>query len=153
MTRINAAIKPESLCDQHLRAEYRELGRVSTQLERALAAGRRLRIPSSFTLGEGHQTFFVDKGLYLERRFDHIVREMSRRNMRTTYTSLRIDPWIKKPDYFNEWDDSPAFQAMAERISFAIDRMVREPTYAGKKIDRLTAKAAILENKPLSLYP
>jgi deoxyribonuclease (pyrimidine dimer) len=151
MTRINAAIRPEALCDQHLVAEYRELGRVSGQLSKAQERGRSLRVPERFTLGRGHQTFFTDKGLYLERRFSSIVGEMLRRGMSPTYTELRKEPWLRQPELFRDWDDAEAFGPMLERVSSAVDRMAGEPRFAGKKIPRELAKRALSENKPLSL--
>ena len=69
MTRINLGIHPEELCDQHLRAEYRELPRIYTMVRKTIEAGSPLNIPPTFRLGEGHMLFFADRGIWLRRRW------------------------------------------------------------------------------------
>lgn len=54
MTRINL-VEPRYLTDEHLLAEYRELPRVFTYVDRHGIAEDR---PESYKLGKGHVKFF-----------------------------------------------------------------------------------------------
>ena len=81
MTRINL-INPEELTDQHLIAEYREITMVPAALKRTInsKSGFNLeQIPKKFTLNKGHVKFFYDKGLYLNKRYHKLVKEMKKR--------------------------------------------------------------------------
>jgi hypothetical protein len=91
MTRINSAIKPFSLCDQHLLAEYRELPRLSNLAIKATAKPD-LIIPDSFRLGSGHIKFFLDKGAFLYMRFLDICLELNRRGFKLAFTEYRLHP-------------------------------------------------------------
>ena len=81
MTRINV-IPPHRLLDEHLRAEYRELPRVSN-LARALPKGS---APSRYVLGAGPCKFFYDKTGYLSRRKGEIIVEAQRRGFAIQFT-------------------------------------------------------------------
>jgi len=73
MTRINVGIKPEELCDKHLVAEYREIGRISKLLENRLKSNKGFDdIPPTFRLNKGHMKFFLDKGCFVHKRFDSL---------------------------------------------------------------------------------
>lgn len=75
-------IDPSLLTDQHLIAEKRELRMIPPLLEKKLKKGIEhvlLSIPSSFVLGKGHMSFWLNKGLYLEKRFISLHEEMKRR--------------------------------------------------------------------------
>lgn len=69
--------------DQHLFAEFRELKMVPRSLARSLISrglsGVLSIIPPEFVLGAGHVTFFYDKGLYLQKRYKQICRELDKR--------------------------------------------------------------------------
>ncbi|MBR5728859.1 MAG: hypothetical protein IKX61_01440 [Prevotella sp.] len=69
MTRINSAIHPHCLTDEHLLAEHREIKRLPYCLRRALLSGSFGRIPPMFTLGRGHVTFFLDKMEFARKRY------------------------------------------------------------------------------------
>lgn len=92
MTRINL-IDPSVLSDKHLIAEYHELPRIFTLVEKASVAGRTpddYHIPSQYVLGKGHVTFFYDKLNFLLERFLLINSEMERRNFDTRASFDRI---------------------------------------------------------------
>lgn len=85
MTRINC-IPPKLLSDSWLLAEYRELPRISA-LARIVDDA-----PKEYVLGTGHVKFFYDKGLYLEKRFESIVRELYERDFNISFTEYRPHP-------------------------------------------------------------
>lgn len=71
MTRINC-VDVESLTDQHLFAEFRELPRI-------FGVARFLKpheAVSTYRMGTGHMLFFYDRTLYLANRHKAIVREL-----------------------------------------------------------------------------
>lgn len=69
MTRINSAINPRCLTDEHLLAEHREIKRLPYCLHQAVRSGSIGRIPAKFTLGRGHVLFFLDKLEFARRRY------------------------------------------------------------------------------------
>lgn len=94
MTRINSAIAPANLLDQHLLAEYRELPRVSALAAKwhARPPAKRSPIPAKFSLGQGHVLFFLDKGGFLRKRFYSIVAELQCRGFALNFTTYRDHP-------------------------------------------------------------
>ena len=69
MTRINSAIDPKNLTDQHLIAELRELPRIFTAVNKRIEQGKYFNdIPKEFALGSGHVKFFYDKLKFLNLR-------------------------------------------------------------------------------------
>ena len=96
MTRVNFQIDPSELCDQHLRAEWRELMRLRhaaakriQELDRAAALGKRARaIPPTFRLGTGHVRYFADKGVEVITRHKAIYDEMIHRGFQPDETKL-----------------------------------------------------------------
>ena len=105
MTRINL-VPPEELSDQHLVAEYREIFMVGSSLQRSLKSPNweknKQSIPKQFTLNKGHVKFFYDKGKYLSKRYDELIKEMRRRNMNPDpYRIFKKGQW---PDeLYNNW--------------------------------------------------
>jgi len=77
MTRINAHIPPQNLCNQHLMAEYREAKRIPNTIKSGKAVLK--NIPSKFTLGTGHVKYFYNKLGYLKRRYEALYEECIRR--------------------------------------------------------------------------
>lgn len=73
MTRINLGIPPAQLTNKHLIAEHRELKRIPN----AVAKGKYnlKNVPSQFTLGKGHVSFFYDKLGYLKDRYVDLYNE------------------------------------------------------------------------------
>jgi len=108
MTRINL-IDPELLTDQHLFSEFREIKMVPKALSRSLVA-RGLSgvidiIPERFTLNKGHVTFFYDKGLYLEQRYELLKAELRLRGISFNELSP-FDPdrvYAENPSLYNDY--------------------------------------------------
>ena len=81
MTRINI-ISPSELTDQHLIAEYREIFMVAGSLKRTLISKNgylQSKVPKEYTLNSGHVYFFYNKGKYLNKRYNLIIKEMKLR--------------------------------------------------------------------------
>ena len=104
MTRINI-IPVSDLTDQHLIAEYREITMVPAALTRTLNSKlgfSEKKIPAKFTLNTGHVYFFYDKGLYLNKRYDVLVKEMILRGFSPDVK--RVFPKEVFPsELFNDW--------------------------------------------------
>jgi deoxyribonuclease (pyrimidine dimer) len=124
MTRINVGINPRYLTDTHLLAEHREIKRVNA-LVKALymrsithylesphgpipVFNFKIEIPSEFTLGKGHVTFFYDKWDYLTERYGVLYQECIKRGFNVTnYSRLFMEckryyippkkPWLPRP--------------------------------------------------------
>lgn len=75
MVRINL-IKPKSLADQHLVAEYNEILMFLGHVRKFPAPNN---IPERFTLGSGHIRFFKDKLGFIAQRHELLKDEMRRR--------------------------------------------------------------------------
>ncbi len=105
MTRINL-VNPRELSDQHLVAEYREIFMVGSSLQRSIKSKNWLKtknnIPVEFTLNKGHVTFFYNKGMYLDKRYSLLVKEMRRRGMNPDpKRKFKKSQW---PKYlYNDW--------------------------------------------------
>lgn len=78
MTRINL-VEVETLSDQHLLAEYRELPRMASFANKTTKHQK--DIPVSFTLNTGHMTFFLDKAEFLEERHQKVTQELLKRKV------------------------------------------------------------------------
>ena len=76
MTRINLGIEPIELCDQHLKAEWRELPRV----RHSFNANVHKRAPAKFKLGTGHVLFCAARPLLCCERHKNLYAELLRRN-------------------------------------------------------------------------
>lgn len=92
MTRINSAIPPANLCDQHLLAEYRELPRISALAWKWYNRKNKTKIPEDFRLGTGHVSFFYDKGEFLNNRFNTIVDVLEGRGFVLQFKTYRPHP-------------------------------------------------------------
>lgn len=125
MTRVNSAINPSSLCDQHLVAEYKEILRVSRESHRTPLH----IIPAKFKLGTGHVKFFADKGMFMHRRHNDLITEMHKRGFSTNYTyQLHKDGYNK--DYTSTVCE---YEELVDRITL---RMPQAPRYYKQYIDR-----------------
>ena len=105
MTRINL-VHPKELSNQHLIAEYREIFMVGPALQRSMKSKNwnktRQDIPSEFTLNAGHVKFFYNKGKYLNKRYQLIVKEMKRRGMNPdSNRKFKKDHFPSK--FYNDW--------------------------------------------------
>ena len=123
MTRINI-IPPEELADQHLMAEYREIFMVGSSLQRSMKSKSWVKtlanIPHLYTLNKGHVTFFYDKGMYLQKRYLELTRELRLRGFNLDEGRLfKLEQW--PASLFNDWKPSVTEQNIARaRIAFRI---------------------------------
>lgn len=90
-------IFPWFLTDQHLIAERRELKMIPALLERRAKSRSPVlpEIPERYCLGSGHQRFWLDKFLYLEKRYASLTDEMTRRGFHPN-TDLFLDVKLAK---------------------------------------------------------
>jgi len=120
MTRINAAIEPKELCDQHLLAEYREITRVPTQAKNWYDKGMKGKLPEDFRLGTGHVKFFYNKVKYLHLRFLALIQEMIRRGNEANIEDDRF-LLLKDTEIYNDWQETKEardllYQRIMERL-------------------------------------
>ena len=101
MTRINL-INPKELTREHLISEYREITRLPGNLRQSLnRKGKKFdlkEIPETYTLGKGHVKHFYNKMLYLQKRFESLVKEMLDRGYNPKFTNSDI--FTKCPQSF-----------------------------------------------------
>ena len=124
MTRINI-VEPSELTDQHLIAEYREILMVAGSLKRTLASKegyQESKVPINYKLNTGHVYFFYNKGKYLHKRYDELIREMMDRGF--SPSEDRPFPFSVFSDngLYNDWtptieDYEVIRQRIAERIA------------------------------------
>lgn len=141
MTRINSAIDPKNLTDQHLVAELRELPRIFTAVNKRLEKDLSFDgIPKEFILGTGHMTFFYDKLRFLiDRhcflRFEYYCR--FKKNWQFKPDQSMLHRWVFK-GLFNDympWKPCEK-QLLVERISTRINESNQIPRYYGEKITK-----------------
>lgn len=107
MTRINL-IPPRELHTKHLVAEYRELPRVVKLAVnywiRNYRGKKVAAIPEYYTLGTGHVTFFYNKYLWLQQRYNALVMEMFIRNFTVSHPFITTIGSVVNamPDLTNE---------------------------------------------------
>lgn len=82
MTRINL-LPPSDLYDQHLMAEYRELPRIFSYVEKLKSIPK--DIPTQYTMGKGHVKFFSDKLKFLMHRQFKITEELLDRGFKINF--------------------------------------------------------------------
>ena len=136
MTRINI-VDPAQLCDEHLRAEHREL----TRIPNCIASGKydpsaSHKIPAEYTIrtednpagGRGHCYFFVNKLQFLYERYQAILAELSRRNFssidRWPYQEVRPDTHRK---YWNDY--ATTMEARELNTTRILERTPANPHY------------------------
>lgn len=146
MTRINAAIKPVQLTDQHLLAELRELPRIFTAVAKRIEDNKSFNdIPNEFKLGENHVKFFYNKCLFLYKRHSDLRSEYKQRfNKEYDFDESRLNI----PNYLYK-DYTPTFKdkvLLIDRISTRITESNQIPRYYGKPISKSDA-INILKNK------
>ena len=136
MIRINSAINPKNLTDQHLLAEIRELPRIFTAVNKRISQDKSFNdIPEKFTLGTGHVKFFYDKCGFLASR--HVA-------LRSEY----LDRYGKQYDFdpnksvvleslFNDYTPTQEEkELLIERISTRVTESKQIPKYYGKSITK-----------------
>lgn len=136
MTRINSAILPNNLTDQHLIAELRELPRIFTAVKKRIEGGISLDdIPKEFTLGTGHMKFFYNKCGFLADR--HVLLRIE--FMKRYKHQYDFDPNKSSvPDsVFKDYKPTESEkQLLIERISTRLSESKQIPLYYGKKITK-----------------
>ena len=106
MTRINT-IDPRLLLDQHLIAEWRELPRIPNELIKHPQRLKLELIPSKYTLGKGHVTFFRNKLLWLSKRHKLLCKELDKRGINrdpSIGVNLSELPTVLKMFACNDWE-------------------------------------------------
>jgi deoxyribonuclease (pyrimidine dimer) len=126
--RINV-IDPRLLLDQHLVAEYREIKMLPKAFIRTLRSRLGLietKIPTEYVLGKGHGYFFYDKLLYIEERFEAILKEIKLRGFTTNFTSLydeNFDYSLDVVESFKAYNSyNPTYKDCCVNVSRIIDR-------------------------------
>ncbi len=152
MTRINV-IHPSQLCDEHLRAEWREL----TRIPNGIAAGkldpynRSHLIPAAYTVqtadnpkgGKGHEYFFTDKLLWLRRHYLDIIRECKKRGF-DKCTNRWPNDEVNNSTHASLWNDwEPTIRARLLNQQRIIERF---PTKA-----HFHSRAAVITLHDLSI--
>ena len=139
MTRINSAIKPHSLTDQHLLAELRELPRIFTAVKKRTDKGVSFSdVPKKFTLGAGHCKFFYDKCKFLaDRHFSLRCEYIMRFNRMYDFNEERASV---SGDKFNDYQiTEEEKKLLIERMSERINDSNQTPRYYGKSITKQEA--------------
>lgn len=90
MTRINL-VPVETLCDQHLLAEHRELKRIPNCLLKGILQYDYKDRPATFTLGKGHVKFFTNKLMWLWKRYNALHKECLDRGFNVSYQFRNLE--------------------------------------------------------------
>lgn len=139
MTRINL-VNVQSLADQHLMAEWREIKMVPAALRRSLKT-RSIKdivngIPTRYTLNKGHVTFFFDKMKFLYDRYNLLTQELIERGYDLSDISTFEKFLTDIPDRFcvREWEpDKEEVKINVERILQRISEKPEWYRYYGTK--------------------
>ena len=120
MTRINTGKNVLNLTNQHCFAEYREITRIPSTL---LKTNYKIpKIPSQFTLGTGHMTFFYDKVLYLYKRYEKLLKSCQERGYKLNPAIIKRNRLNfelvrqKFPHLWTDYDDSNDGKFLENRI-------------------------------------
>lgn len=134
MTRINSAIVPKNLTDQHLIAELRELPRIFTAVRKRIEEGKGFDdIPKEFTLGTGHMKFFYNKLNYLELRHEWL-REEYKKRFKKDWQFVPVG--LKTKFDVLHFATSNEYELLVDRISTRITESKQTPHYYGRKITK-----------------
>ena len=111
MTRINV-VEPHMLTNKHAMAEYKEITRPFNKAMKHAIAGKLptdIKIPNSYCMGTGHESFFFDKLLYIQLRhqqlFNHLL-ALGYDVERTKCDAIQKEMNIARhsyPAWFNMW--------------------------------------------------
>ena len=132
MTRINI-ISPSELTDQHLIAEYREIFMVAGCLKRTLISKNGFvesKVPKNFTLNSGHVYFFYNKGKYLYKRYNLIIKEMKSRGFKPNENRIFPKDIFINNNLFNDWEPNQNdIKIIRKRIN---DKIAMKPSWYRK---------------------
>jgi len=136
MTRINI-ISPSELTDQHLIAEYREIFMVAGSLKRTLISKNgylQSKVPKEYTLNSGHVYFFYNKGKYLNKRYNLIIKEMKLRGFNPDKERKFPKDIFINNDLYNDWSPNQNdIKIIRQRIS---EKIALKPTWYRKTISK-----------------
>jgi deoxyribonuclease (pyrimidine dimer) len=124
MTRINI-VPVKELCNQHLFAEWREMPRLVSNLEKSLnrkVPFKNTEIPPEYVLGKGHVKFFYDKFEFLYKRHKQLTEALLEKGY-----DIRADSDIFKTvdkKWFNDW--KPSTKEMELNRKRITDRMPKD---------------------------
>ena len=123
MTRINL-IEPSELTDQHLIAEYREIFMVGGSLKRTLVSKngyQESKVSNQYTLNAGHVYFFYNKGKYLDKRYQELIKEMKKRDFKPDKSRTFPKEVFVKNGLYNDWVPNPEdYKLIRQRIESKI---------------------------------
>jgi len=132
MTRINI-ISPSELTDQHLIAEYREIFMVAGSLKRTLISKSGFvesKVPKNFTLNNGHVYFFYNKGKYLYKRYNLIIKEMKSRGFKPDEKRIFPKDIFIMNNLFNDWEPNQSdIKIIRKRIN---EKIAMKPSWYRK---------------------
>lgn len=127
------------LTDQHLIAEKRELRMIPALLKKRIFSGKHTEkdIPKQFTLGPGHMKFFLNKMLYLFKRYDLIVDEMVQRGFNVDKSLMFEMSYAVLLKMDNDWKPEPQdYEIIIRRLR---EKLFEKPSwyrYWGAPIDK-----------------
>ena len=133
MTRVNC-VPVETLCDQHLLAEYRELPRIFRLVSKAIERGESPddpKNPETYRLGRGHCRFFYGKLGYLSRRWGEVYNELDRRLFNLSFKHDIKDTWgpVIPGPWWGDWEPTP--EAVMLCTNRVMVRMPEHPRWGG----------------------
>ena len=132
MTRINVAIPPKNLTDQHLLAEHREIKRLCAMYVKFTDFDK---IRLTFCLGTGHMSFFMNKGQYTYHRYIQLHDECLMRGFKVENYGYNWD--VYKHAHYNNYVPSDVDKHLiVERITERIMQSKQIPRYYGKIISK-----------------
>jgi deoxyribonuclease (pyrimidine dimer) len=132
--RINAGILVKNLSDEHLRAEEAEIAMCPGFYNRVWK-GKSL-IPSQFTLGKGHISFFMNKKSWTLRRYKELHEECIKRGFAGIKDkSDRWSTWNSSVD-IDYVPSSRDLQIIKERIISKINNSTGAFHYYRKRIEK-----------------
>lgn len=137
MTRINSILQVSNLTDEHLLAEHREIKRICSRFSKRLLLNKFDDIPKNFTLGKGHEIFFLDKGHFTLTRYKLIHLECIRRGFKVQNYESNWKVY-KDTKYFNGWTDN-GLELILNRIKERITNSTEQFHYYSKKISKQQA--------------
>ncbi|MFL2643620.1 MAG: endonuclease V [Flavobacteriales bacterium] len=136
MTRINI-ISPSELTDQHLIAEYREIFMVAGSLKRTLISKNgylQSKVPKEYTLNSGHVYFFYNKGKYLNKRYNLIIKEMKLRGFNPDMGRKFPKDIFINNNLYNDWSPNQNdIKIIRQRIS---EKIALKPNWYRKTISK-----------------
>lgn len=131
--RINAGIPVKNLSDEHLRAEELEISMLPGFYNKVWKD--KSSIPSQFTLGQGHISFFMNKKSWTLKRYQELHNECLRRGFSIKDKSWKWNEWDSKEDIVYT-PTSRDNQIVKDRIISKLKESSGKFHYYRKKIEK-----------------